>query len=62
MSMTQEEMVDEWLAPLVDCRAAAKRAKFRIEFMAMMLLAGRKDEAAEAYEEALRELVQIIGD
>ena len=62
MSMTQEEMVDEWLAPLVDCRAAAKRAKFRIEFMAMMLIAGRNDEAAEAYEEALRELVQIIGE
>jgi len=60
--MTQEEMVDEWLAPLVDCRAAAKRAKFRIEFMAMMLIAGRNDEAAEAYEEALRELVQIIGE
>ena len=62
MSMTQEEMVDEWLAPLVDCRAAAKRAKFKIEFMAMMLLADRKDEAAEAYEEALRELKQIIGE
>ncbi len=60
--MTQEEMVDEWLAPLVDCRAAAKRAKFRIEFMAMMLIAGRNDEAAEAYEEALRELVQIIAE
>jgi hypothetical protein len=49
--MTQQDMIE-----------GAKRAKFRIEFMAMMLLAGRNDEAAEAYEEALRELVQIIGD
>tara|TARA_X000001316_G_C908875_1_gene24746 strand:+ start:443 stop:592 length:150 start_codon:yes stop_codon:yes gene_type:complete len=49
--MTQQDMIE-----------GAKRAKFRIEFMAMMLLAGRKDKAAEAYEEALRELKQIIGD
>ena len=49
--MTQQDMIE-----------SAKRAKFKIEFMAMMLLADRKDEAAEAYEEALRELKQIIGD
>ncbi len=49
--MTQQDMIE-----------GAKRAKFRIEFMAMMLLADRKDKAAEAYEEALRELKQIIGD
>ena len=49
--MTQQDMVE-----------GDKRAKFRIEFMAMMLLADRKDKAAEAYEEALRELKQIIGD
>ena len=49
--MTQQDMIE-----------GAKRAKFKIEFMAMMLLAGRKDEAAEAYEEALRELMQIIGE
>ena len=49
--MTQQDMIE-----------SAKRAKFKIEFMAMMLLADRKDEAAEAYEEALRELKQSIGD
>jgi len=49
--MTQQDMIE-----------GAKRAKFRIEFMAMMLIAGRNDEAAEAYEEALRELIQIIGE
>ncbi len=49
--MTQQDMIE-----------GAKRAKFRIEFMAMMLIAGRNDEAAEAYEEALRELVQIIAE
>jgi len=30
--------------------------------MAILLIAGRNDEAAEAYEEALRELVQIIAE
>jgi hypothetical protein len=49
--MTQQDMIE-----------GAKRAKFRIEFMAMMLIAGRNDEAAEAYEEALRELKQIIAE
>ena len=49
--MTQQDMIE-----------GAKRAKFKIEFMAMMLLADRRDKAAEAYEEALRELKQIIGE
>jgi hypothetical protein len=49
--MTQQDMIE-----------GAKRAKFRIEFMAILLIAGRNDEAAEAYEEALRELVQIIAE
>ena len=49
--MTQEEMIE-----------GAKRAKFKIEFMALMLISDRKDKAAEAYEEALRELKQIIGE
>jgi len=49
--MTQQDMIE-----------GAKRAKFRIEFMAILLIAGRNDEAAEAYEEALRELKQIIAE
>lgn len=49
--MTQQDMIE-----------GAKRAKFRIEFMAILLIAGRNDEAAEAYEEALRELMQIIAE
>jgi len=40
----------------------ARDAKFQIEFMAMMLLAGRKEMAAEAYEKALAKLAEIIGD
>ena len=39
-----------------------KLAKFKIEFMALMLLADRKDMAAKAYEEALDALKEIIGD
>ena len=40
----------------------ARDAKFQIELMAVMLLAGRKEIAAEAYEKALAKLVEIIGD
>jgi len=39
-----------------------KDAKFQIEFMALMLLSGRKDEAATAYEKALAKLSKIVGD
>ena len=40
----------------------ARDAKFQIEFMAMMLLAGRQEMASEAYEKAPAKLVEIIGD
>ena len=49
--MTQQDMIE-----------LAKQAKFKIEFMALMLLADRKDMAASAYEEALAHLKAIIGD
>ena len=49
--MKQEDMIE-----------LAKQAKFKIEFMALMLLADRKDMAASAYEEALAHLRAIIGD
>ena len=39
-----------------------KDAKFQIEFMALMLLADRKDKAADAYECALAKLSEIVGD
>ncbi len=39
----------------------AKDAKFQIEFMALMLLSDRKDEAATAYENALAKLSEIVG-
>lgn len=48
--------------PPVQMIQNARDAKFQIEFMAMMLLAGRKEMAAEAYEKALAKLVEIIGD
>lgn len=44
---------------MVDC---AKKAKFKVEFMAMMLLSDRKEEAAASYEEALHELQKIINE
>jgi hypothetical protein len=49
--MKQEDMIE-----------LAKQAKFKIEFMALMLLADRKDMAASAYEEALANLRAIIGE
>ena len=49
--MTQQDMIE-----------LAKQAKFKIEFMALMLLADRKDMAASAYEEALANLRAIIGE
>lgn len=39
-----------------------KDAKFQIEFMALMLLSDRTDEAATAYEKALAKLSEIVGD
>jgi hypothetical protein len=38
----------------------AKLAKFKLEFMALMLVVDRKDEATNAYEEALEAVKQII--
>jgi len=49
--MTQQDMVE-----------LAKQAKFKIEFMALMLISDRKDMAASAYEEALASLKAIIGE
>lgn len=40
---------------------AAKTAKFKIEFMLMMLMAGRNDEASESCQKALDALNEIIG-
>lgn len=40
----------------------AKTAKFNINFMLMMLMAGRNDEASEACEKALAALTDIIGE
>ena len=39
-----------------------KDAKFQIEFMALMLLSDRTDEAATAYEKALAKLSEIVGN
>jgi hypothetical protein len=49
--MKQEDMIE-----------LAKQAKFKIEFMALMLISDRKDMAASAYEEALTHLKTIIGE
>jgi hypothetical protein len=49
--MTQQDMIER-----------AKQAKFKIEFMALMLISDRKDMAASAYEEALVHLKAIIGE
>ena len=49
--MTQQDMIER-----------AKQAKFKIEFMALMLISDRKDMAASAYEEALAHLKAIIGE
>jgi|TARA_B100000073_G_scaffold340232_1_gene339781 hypothetical protein len=38
----------------------AKLAKFKLEFMALMLVVDRKDEATSAYEDALDAVKQII--
>jgi len=40
----------------------AKAAKFKFEYMAMMLLAGRDEKAAEAYESGIWFLEKIIGE
>ncbi len=40
----------------------AKTAKFNINFMLMMLMAGRHDEATQACEKALAALTDIIGE
>ena len=38
----------------------AESAKFHFEFMAMMLISGRQNEAATAYEKGLAYLTEII--
>ena len=49
--MTPEQMQD-----------AAKTAKFKINFMLMMLMAGRNELASEACQTALDALTEIIGE
>ena len=41
-------------------KTKAESAKFRFEFMAMMLISGRQNEAATAYEKGLAYLTEII--
>ena len=53
--MTVKEKIDYLNA--VD---AAKRAKFKIEFMVLMLSVGREKEAANAYADALAAVNEII--
>lgn len=40
----------------------AKTARFNINFMLMMLMAGRNEQASEACEKALAALAEIIGE
>lgn len=40
----------------------AKTAKFNINFMLLMLMSGRDDEATQACEKALAALTDIIGE
>jgi hypothetical protein len=40
----------------------AKTAKFNINFMLMMLMSGRHDEATQACQKALAALTGIIGE
>lgn len=41
-------------------KTKAESAKFHFEFMAMMLISGRQNEAATAYEKGLAYLTEII--
>lgn len=41
-------------------KTRAEKARFQFEFMAMMLVSGRNDEAATAYEKGLAYLTEII--
>ena len=43
-----------------DIIQAVKDAKFQFEFMALMLLAGRNEKVAEAYECGITKLAQIV--
>lgn len=49
--MTQQDMIE-----------LAKQAKFQVEFMALMVMADRRDKAAEACACALAKLSEIIGE
>lgn len=50
----ESEMID---AEMVDC---AKKAKFKMEFMAMMMAAGRYVEAQSAFNDAMDLMEAII--
>jgi len=43
-----------------DIIQTVKDAKFQFEFMALMLLAGRNEKVAEAYECGITKLTQIV--
>ena len=53
--MTVKEKID-----YLNAAAAAKRAKFKMEFMVLMLNVGREKEAANAYADALAAVNEII--
>lgn len=45
---------------IIEAAAAAKRAKFKMEFMVLCLNTGRETEAARAFNDALDAVKEII--
>ena len=45
-----------------DQRDLAKTAKFKFEFMLLMLMAGRNEHAEQAYKDGIEALATIIAD
>ena len=56
--MTVAEMKEK--LAIIEAAAAAKRAKFKMEFMVLMLRTGREEEAASAFNDALDAVKEII--
>lgn len=53
-------MTDKEKIEVLNAAAAAKRAKFKLEFMVLMLNTGREKEAANAYADAMAAVKEII--
>ena len=56
----REKMTVKEKIEVLNTAAAAKRAKFKLEFMVLMLNTGREKEAANAFNDALDAVKEII--